>query len=326
MQLTLQPNIRPLSDPLKYTDKVLLIGSCFTEHMSGRLEQHKFKTLQNPHGILFNSGSVAQSLRQYIEGTPVEAQELFLLNETWNSWDYHSRFSGTDKEEVLAGMNRELSAAHDFIRQADWLFITLGSSYQYVLRDNNRLVTNNHRAPAQWFDRRLAGIDEMVADLKDALAQLHAINPTARVMFTVSPVRHIRDGVVENNRSKGRLIDTVHTLCELLPYCYYFPAYELVIDILRDYRFYDIDFVHPNYLATTYVWDQFTKACIDPGVLPVMEQVKDIMTARAHRARFEDTDSHRKFLKSYTAKVQQLMEAHPYLDLREELDYFNRTT
>lgn len=324
MQLTLQPNIRPLADPLRYTDKVLLIGSCFTEHMSARLAQHKFQTLQNPHGIVFNPLSVVRSLRQCLEGIPVDGDQLFLLNETWNSWDYHSRFSGTDRQEVLDEMNEALMTAHHFIRQADWVFITLGSSYQYFLKEGYRPVTNNHRAPAQWFERKLLDINSMVADLKDVLEQLRRINPSVRVMFTISPVRHIRDGVVENNRSKARLIETVHTLCDLLPYCHYFSAYELVIDILRDYRFYDIDFVHPNYLATSFVWEQFVKSCIDPEAVPVMEQVKDIMTAKAHRPRFEDTDSHRKFLKSYAAKVQQMMQAHPYLDLQDEMAYFTQ--
>lgn len=322
MQLTLQPNIQPLSRPIRYTDKMLLIGSCFTEHMSGRLEQHKFRVLQNPHGILFNPHSVVRSIRQYIECHPVDADDLFFLNETWNSWDYHSRFSGIDKAAVIEDMNRELTAAHAFIKEAEWLIITLGSSYQYYLKEANRPVANNHRAPAQWFEKRLTGIDEMTEGMSQVLEQLRSLNPAVNVLFTVSPVRHIRDGVVENNRSKARLIETVHTLCDQLPYCHYFSAYELIIDILRDYRFYDVDFVHPNYLATSYVWEQFIKACIDPDAVPVMEQVKEIMTAKAHRPRFPDTDNHRKFLARYAEKAQQLMAAHPYIDLREELDYF----
>lgn len=324
MQLTLQPNIRPLADPLRYTDKVLLVGSCFTEHMSARLAQHKFRVLQNPHGILFNPLSVVRSLKQCLEGVPVDEHQLFLLNETWNSWDFHSRFSGTKKQDVLDEMNGSLRTAHHFIRQADWIFLTLGSSYQYFLKEGNRPVSNNHRAPAQWFERQLLGIDSMVADLQEVLAQVRMVNPSVRFLFTISPVRHIRDGVVENNRSKARLIETVHSLCESLSYCHYFPAYELVIDILRDYRFYDIDFVHPNYLATSFVWEQFANTCIDPAAVPVMEQVKDIMTAKAHRPRFEHTDSHRKFLKSYAAKVQQLADSHPYLDLQDELAYFSQ--
>lgn len=322
MQLTLQPNIQPLSQPIRYTDKVLLIGSCFTEHMSGRLEQHKFRVLQNPHGILFNPHSVVRSLKQYIEGIQVTEDELFFLHETWNSWDHHSHFSGTGKAAVAANINKEMETARDFIRQAQWVIITLGSSYQYYLREGNRPVANNHRAPAQWFDRRLLGIDEITGSLKEVLEQLRQVNPEVNVLFTVSPVRHIRDGVVENNRSKARLIESVHTLCDQLPYCHYFPAYELIIDILRDYRFYDVDFVHPNYLATSFVWEQFIKACIDPEAVPVMEQVKDIMTAKAHRPRFPDTDNHRKFLERYAEKTHQLMAAYPYLDLNEELSYF----
>jgi hypothetical protein len=322
MELTLKPKIPALQHPIRYTDNILLLGSCFTEHMSGRLAAHKFHTLQNPHGILFNPASVACSLATYLEPEDYPEASLFNLHETWNSWDHHSRFSGMDKQEVLRRIHASNKEAHGFMKDAGWLIITLGSSFQYYLKDGNRPVANNHRAPAQWFEKKLLDTASIIDSLSSVLSKVFERNPSLRVLFTISPVRHIRDGVVENNRSKARLIEAVHTLCETFAQCHYFPAYELVIDILRDYRFYDIDFVHPNYLATEYVWEQFVKACIDPAAVPVMEQVKDLMTAKGHRPRFPGTEEHRKFRASYLAKARQLAATHPYLDLCDELGYF----
>jgi len=323
MELTLKPNIPSLSHPILYTDQLMLLGSCFTEHMSTRLAHHKFHTLQNPHGILFNPHSVAASIDDYLGNKQYDENELFYLHENWHSWDHHSRFSGPDKAAVMQGINASNQEAHAFLRQADWLIITLGSSFQYFLKENGRPVANNHRAPAQWFEKKLLAIDDIVHSLKAVLEKAFQNNAHLKVLFTISPVRHIRDGVVENNRSKARLIEAVHTLCDELIQCHYFPAYELVIDILRDYRFYDIDFVHPNYLATEYVWEQFVKACIDPKALPVMEQVKDIMIAKNHRPRFPGTEEHQKFLNSYRNKLTKLAQANPYLNLQEELTYFS---
>lgn len=322
MQLTLTLDIPRLPQPLTYRDQLLLTGSCFTEHIAGRLAQHKFSVLQNPHGILFNPLSVAGSLDSYLEGRQYAAADLFFLNETWNSWDHHTRFSDVDPEKALQKINTSQEEAGRFIREAKWVVITLGSAFQYYLKDGEKPVANNHRAPAQWFEKRLLEIDGIVGALSNTIAKLLQANPSAQVLFTISPVRHIRDGVVANNRSKARLIEAVHTLCDTFPQCHYFPAYELVIDILRDYRFYDIDFVHPNYLATETVWEHFAAACIAPEALPVMEQVKDIMVASSHRPRFPGTEGHRKFMAAYAEKVRRLKAAHPYLDLTAEAAYF----
>lgn len=324
MQLTLQLNIPPLSKPISYTDNILLIGSCFTEHISDRLQQHKFKVLANPHGILFNPLSVARSVDGYLNGKQYIQAELFELNELWNSWDHHTRFSDIDKEAALNGINQSQTNAAEFIKEADWIVITLGSAFQYYLKETGMPVANNHRAPAQWFEKRLLEIDEIITALSNTLQHLFDANPYVQVLFTISPVRHIRDGVVDNNRSKARLIDAVHTLCDQYTKAHYFPAYELVIDILRDYRYYDIDFVHPNYLATTFVWEHFVKACINPAITPVMQQVQEIMTARYHKSRFPATVAHQKFKESYVEKIKRLAEQHPYLNLDEELDYFSK--
>jgi hypothetical protein len=324
MQLTLTPDIPPIPKPITYTDNILLIGSCFTEHIYDRLRQHKFRVLSNPHGILFNPLSVASSLDGYIEGKQYTNEDLFYLNELWNSWEHHTRFSHIDVAEALSGINQSQSEASGFIKKADWVIITLGSAFQYYLKENGKPVANNHRAPAQWFEKRLMPINEIKEALGNVLQKLYRTNPYTQVLFTISPVRHIRDGVVDNNRSKARLIEAVHDLCAQSGKTHYFPAYELVIDVLRDYRFYDIDFAHPNYLATTYVWECFVKSCIAAPAREIMQQVQEIATARGHRARFPETMAHQKFKETYALKIKALIEKHPFLDLSEEISYFEK--
>jgi hypothetical protein len=272
---------------------------------------------------LFNPLSVASSLDGYLDGRLYRKDELFYLNELWNSWDHHTRFSDINVDTALSNINRSQAAASAFIQDADWLIITLGSAFQYYLKDVNRPVANNHRAPAQWFEKRLLSIDDIVTALSDVLNKLFMANSYARVLFTISPVRHIRDGVIDNNRSKARLIEAVHLLCQEFEKAHYFPAYELIIDILRDYRYYDIDFVHPNYLATSFVWEQFVQSCIAPPTREVMQQVQEIITARSHRSRFPETEAHKKFLASYAAKATALMQQYPYLNLNGEVRYFS---
>jgi hypothetical protein len=250
-------------------------------------------------------------------------EDLFYLNELWNSWAHHTRFSDVEKAAALAKINASQLEAAAFIKQADWVMITLGSAFQYYLKEKKIAVANNHRAPAQWFEKRLLPIDEIIAALTQTMQHIHRINPLGKFLFTISPVRHIRDGVVDNNRSKARLLEAVHALCETNKEAHYFPAYELVIDVLRDYRFYDVDMVHPNYAATQYVWEQFVASCIEHHSKEIMEQVQDIMTARNHKTRFPDTEAHRKFLATYHAKTASLVAKYLFLNLEEELGYFS---
>jgi hypothetical protein len=326
MKFILEPDITPLAKPLRYTDHILLTGSCFTEHISDRLAQHKFRVLSNPNGILFNPLSVADSLNGYMDGRVYTEQDLFYGNELWNSWDHHTRFSDTDKQKALQRINEAQHEAAVFIRRADQLLITLGSAFQYYLKDQGRPVSNNHRAPGQWFEKRLLDIEVITDALSGMLDRLLAVNPAIQVLLTISPVRHIRDGVTDNNRSKARLIESVHRLCSRYTQLHYFPAYELMIDILRDYRFYDIDLVHPNYQATSFVWEQFVTACIDSAEHGLMKQLSEISTARSHRPRFPGTEAHAGFCRKYLDKIKMLQEQYPYLDLRADLDYFEQLT
>ncbi|MBS1645444.1 MAG: GSCFA domain-containing protein [Bacteroidetes bacterium] len=320
-----------LPQPIRYTDKVLLIGSCFTEHIAAKLQQHKFNVLGNPHGILFNTLSVTNSLKAYASGRRYNPSDLFYLNELWNSWDFHSRFSDIDRDTALLAMNQSREQASNFLKEADWIIITLGSAFYYALTEQGRqasgialdFVANNHRAPASWFQKTLSPVADLVETLESTLSVISQINPRVKFLFTISPVRHIRDGLVENSRSKARLIEAVHSICDHRRDSFYFPAYELLIDVLRDYRYYDVDMVHPNFAATAEVWEAFVASCLDPSLLPIMEQVKEITTARLHRPRFPQTAAHRQFMERNAEKVKALLQAHPYLDLKEEWDYFS---
>ncbi len=319
----LQLNIPALPKPISYESNIFLSGSCFAENMAIRLKQHRFNILDNPHGIIFNPLSVANSIDCYIAGKKYGADDLFYQNELWNSWDHHTSFSHIDKEEALAQINASQQQASAFIRSATHVLITLGSSYYYVLKETGQAVSNNHRAPSQWFEKRMLTIKEITDKFTATINDLLAVNPDVQLIFTVSPVRHYRDGLVENNRSKARIIESIHQLCDQFEQAYYFPAYELVMDVLRDHRYYDIDFVHPNYLATDYVWGRLKDACMDESTLGLMKQVHEIAIARAHKPRFPQTEAHKKFRESYVQKIRALMTQYPYLQLTEELEYFS---
>jgi hypothetical protein len=335
---------KKLSELISYRDKLLLIGSCFTEHIGDALKDAKLSLLQNPNGILFDPISVCKSLVSYIHNKKYEESDLFLLNEVWNSWQHHSRFSHIDRSEGLRVINESQQKAHEFLKEADWIIITLGSSFSYRLTEQAESsqylpsgsraerregttfggagVANCHRAPAQWFTKHLLSIQETIEALDGCLHQLLQFNPKLKIIFTISPVRHLRDGIVENNRSKARLIEAVHHMVNKFDKLHYFPAYELVIDVLRDYRFYDIDLAHPNYMATDFVLQKFVAACLDDEAKHLMEELKKISIARRHKPFQRNTAAHKQFLQSHAEKTKELQKKYPFIDLKEELDYF----
>ncbi|MFZ9386843.1 MAG: GSCFA domain-containing protein [Chitinophagaceae bacterium] len=319
--------------PIGYQDKLLLVGSCFTEHIGRALSDLKFSILQNPNGILFGPDAVCKSLLACSENREYAAKDLFFLNEVWNSWQHHSRFSHVNRDEAVLNINASIQEAHNFLQTAQWLIITLGSAFTYRLTGEADLaseqtgegVANCHRAPSAWFKKELLPTDSITRMLEHCIGELRKSNPGLKFLFTISPVRHIRDGVVENNRSKARLIEAVHDLTGRLAEVFYFPAYELVIDVLRDYRFYDIDLVHPNYAATEYVMEKFTDTCMDEATREIMKEVIPLVTARRHKAFQPETNAHQRFLAANLEKAKQLQDRFPFLDLSEEISYFSHS-
>ncbi len=299
-----------------------MIGSCFAEEIGERLQQYHFDALVNPHGILYNPISITQALHTYLDGKQYTADDLFSNGDLWHSWDHHSRFSGIEPEQVLAGINTQQEQAAKRLEEADWLIITLGSAYIYSLAEGNKVVGNCHKVPASRFHKKLLSPPDAISALDNLMHRLFFRNRKVKIMFTISPVRYARDGVVENNLSKAVLIQTVHHLVNKFDRLFYFPAYELVIDDLRDYRFYKEDLVHPNELAVNYVWDHFTANCVSEDGRRLLPLVAEINRARQHRPFNPLSNQHQQFLQTYAKKTKQLMEQYPFLQLEDDLAYF----
>jgi hypothetical protein len=327
MNFMLPFEVPKLPQLLGHRHTTLILGSCFAEHIAARLHKFKFETCLNPHGIIFNPKSMAASLEACIDTRQYTQGELFQWNEIWGHWDFHTRFSNTDAAAALEAMNASVRHAADFVRKADWLLLTFGTAWQYVLQmpqsdDEGRTVANCHKAPGKWFQRTLSDVSATVAEWTVLLAKLRHMNPDIKILLTVSPVRHIREGIVDNNRSKACLLEVVHQLKELVPDCYYFPAYELVMDVLRDYRFFETDMVHPNSQAVQFVWEHFRDACLTNDAVGLLYELEPILTAASHRPRFPGTAADRAFRTAILQKCKDLKSKFTYLDLSGELEQF----
>jgi hypothetical protein len=318
-RLEMQP--RAFEAKLLHADRLLLIGSCFTEQIGAKLDYHLFSTLQNPNGILFNPVSIAQAVSGYIHHRQYTAQDLFCQQDIWGSWDHHTRFSHTNPQVCLEAINTSQSNAHSFLKKADWMLITLGSSFVYELPDKG-VVANCHKVSTDKFSKRLLSSSEIIRLLQQMMDELMAFNPSVKIIFTISPVRHLRDGFVENNQSKAQLITAVHELVHQNSNAFYFPAYELIIDDLRDYRFYAEDMVHPNYLATNYVWEKFSTSCIDGKSREIFKDIEQIHNALRHRPMHPNSLEHKKFRQKTFTTIKILSDKLPELNWDEELLFF----
>ena len=311
-----------LSKKIDLSDTIMLVGSCFTEHVFNYLVASKFCAVQNPNGVLFNPDSIANTLSRYVQNKHVSSVELFEKNGLWNHWDFHSNLSCTSQEESLVRMNEAISSAHSFLKHAQWLIITLGSAYVYEL-EGGQIVANCHKMPASFFTKRMLDPEEIISTYTKTIAALKQFNHNLNITFTISPVRHLRDGFVENNRSKSVLIHAVNKLTSQQDYIYYFPSYELVIDDLRDYRFYAEDMVHPNYQATLYVWEKFCTAAINGRSREVMKELDQLNMAFHHKPLHPDSTEHMKFKNKYKEITQSLAERFPSIDLSKEISHFS---
>jgi hypothetical protein len=271
MEFFLPFQIQSFPFKISYRDKILLIGSCFSEEIGNKMIDLKFDVLQNPNGILYDPESIAHAIFDYIENKFFDDKNVFELNGLWHSWEHHSAFSGKNKEEVLEKINTSRSRAHDFLKEAKFVIITLGTAFHYQLKNNNENVANCHKARADFFIKKLLSIEEIKTEFVKVISALEIFNPGLKIIFTVSPVKHVRDGVVENNHSKARLIEVSHSVCEQKENAFYFPSYELVTEVLRDYRFYKNDLVHPNEAAINFVFEKFCDSLLDDSAKKIMQ-------------------------------------------------------
>lgn len=319
MNFHLQFPIQPFTQKINYSQKSLFLGSCFAENIGELMQEHKFKTTINPHGILYNPSSIAVALRSYLKNDWLTEKELFYANECWNSWEHQSRFSNPDKQKCLAEINKSISEAHVALKNADWLHITFGSAFIY--KRDSQVVGNCHKQPQKEFVKTMLSTNEIVEEYKLLIKELIAFNPKLKIVFTISPVRYVRDGVVENNLSKARLIDAVHQMESKT--VFYFPSYELIIDDLRDYRFYKEDLVHPNEQAIAYVFEKFSNSNFDSSALQLLSSVKEIIAAKNHKPFHLETDSNKKFKSAFLERCKKMQLENSELDLKEELKYFS---
>lgn len=307
----------------------MLVGSCFTEQIGNKLGQHKFSIIENPNGILFNPVSISKAVITYAENKTYGENDLFYYNELWGSWQHHTKFSNIDKSKALDAINQSQQKANAFIKEADWILLTLGSAFVY--EDTNvdgqenykNVVANCHKVPADKFNRRLLDVSEIRNVLAEMIQEVKKINLAVNFIFTISPVRHLREGFIENNRSKAALIQAVHSLINETD-VFYFPAYELVIDDLRDYRFYAEDMVHPNYAATNYVWEKFMASCIDEPTQQLMKEIAVIVAAKNHKPFNPGSEQHKKFLRNNLERVQTVKNKFPYINMDEEAIFFSK--
>ena len=318
---------KPFPRKISHQHNLMLVGSCFTEQIGAKLIWNKFRVMQNPNGILFNPISILKSISRYATGTEYTKDDLFEHNGIWGSWDHHTRFSSASPDICLSKINSSLKSANAFLKSANWIFLTLGSAFIYERKEISgnenytQVVANCHKIPPDRFHRRLLQNAETISILQKIIDVILRVNPTANIVFTISPVRHLRDGFIENNRSKAALIQAVHSVTNEHN-VFYFPAYELVIDDLRDYRFYTEDMVHPNYAATNYVWEKFIATIIDDASKALMKDVSSVMNARNHKAFNPNSEQHKKFLQANIDKIMVLNRSNPEIDFEEELNYF----
>jgi hypothetical protein len=322
MNFHLEFTIPPFPHQLNYRDKLLFIGSCFAENIGVKMEELKFRTVMNPHGVLYNPLAIEKAISRYVNNGLLNEDELFFANECWNSWEHHSRYSHPDKVLCLQQINTSITAAHEQLKNAKWLFITFGTAFSYSLRSSGIPVANCHKVPQKEFTKSLLNPEEIITAYKDLFTAMEKLNPELKIVLTVSPVRYVRDGAVENNISKAILLQSVHHLVEQHAHVFYFPAYELVIDDLRDYRFYKEDLVHPNEQAIGYVFEKLKDAAFSEEAKETCKEISEIRNAAAHRPFNESSEAHKKFKAVFVKRCTRLQQNFPFLNFDAELNYF----
>ena len=323
MAIKLQtPVERPVRCPcMNHSHRLMLLGSCFATHIGARLAEAGFRCDVNPYGVLYNPLSIDAALREMIAGKVYTLADLHLHQGLWHSPMHHGDFSSPSPEEALQRINARLRRAADELDGLDYLLLTWGTAWVYEDRRTGRVVGNCHKQPEKDFLRRRLSVDEIVLDVVSLLSGFLVRNGRLKVVLTVSPIRHVRDGLHANQLSKATLLLAAEQVEAAFPdRVFYFPAYELVLDELRDYRFYADDLVHPSELAVRYVWERFTQWCLDPEAVRLMADYEDIRKALAHRPLHPESGEYKRFLEQTLLKMERLDEKYPYFDLQNERD------
>lgn len=311
MNFQTQIPIQKYDFPIDYTSKVVSLGSCFAENMAEKLEYFKFENVVNPFGIIFNPVSLEKLILRSIHKNYFLENDIFFHNEAWHCYEVHSELSNPDKVEFLETLNRLIDSTNEELSNLSHLIITLGTSWVYRHVETNEIVANCHKVPQKQFVKELLSIAQIEMSLQNIITEIQNVNPACKFIFTVSPVRHIKDGFVENTLSKAHLISALHAASFQLPTSSYFPSYEIMMDELRDYRFYAEDMLHPNQTAIDYIWIKFFENYVDEKEFGLMNQVCEIQRALKHRPFNPNSESHKKFLENLNQKINTLVKKHP---------------
>jgi Mor family transcriptional regulator len=294
---------------IKPDSHVLLVGSCFTENIGVLMQSGGINVNINPFGILFNPLCISNAILRITQKSFYTLDELYQNHEgRFVSFDHHGRFSGYEALEVLEKINSSIQNAHDFIKKVDCIVITLGSAWVYSLVNTNKVVANCHKVPAKEFSKSLLKVSVIYDTMKLMITELHKSYPQLNIVFTISPVKHLRDGVIENNQSKSTLVLACRQIMELQnEHVYYFPAYEIVTEELRDYRFYESDNAHPNALAINYIWEKFVEVCFNESAIQKVKDTQQLSKAMEHRSIHELGSRNAEI----ETKIKEYLKKHP---------------
>lgn len=308
---------------LDYQSSMVFLGSCFSDHIGGLLQKNKFPVLLNPFGVLYNPASIAQSINIAIEQTIIEEADLTHHNHMWHSFSFHGSFSDSNFNVVIEKTNKALQIAHSVLKNADVVFVTFGTAWVYQWKSSNQIVSNCHKIPANQFNRFRLSVSSIVETWKETIAKLWEFNPKLKIVFTVSPIRHLKDGMHENQLSKSTLLLAIDELVQLgNEKISYFPSYEIVQDDLRDYRFYSNDMVHISEIAVEYIFDKFKSNYFSKSTIQLLSEVQAILLLNNHRILTNNQTEIEKFANASLKKINLLEEKFPYIKFELEKTYF----
>ncbi len=302
MQFRTPVSIPKSKFPLDYNSKIVSFGSCFAENMAEKFDYFKFENTCNPFGILFHPLAIEKIISKAVNREFFTEKDLFFHEERWHCFDIHSDLSNSDAAEMVANLNKILQFTHQKLVQATHFIITYGTSWVYRNNATNSIVANCHKVPQKEFSKEILSVTTIEKSIQNTIELIQKVNPDCKFIFTISPVRHIKDGFVENQVSKSHLIAAIYNLKSET----YFPSYEIMMDELRDYRFYADDMLHPSQLAIDYIWERFSQNTISEESQLIMEEVESIQKGLAHRTFNPNSESHKKFIDNLNRKRSTL--------------------
>ena len=301
---------------ISYDSKIVSIGSCFSENIGDKFHYYKFQSTVNPFGIIFNPISIETLVKRAVNKVCFTESDIFFHNERWHCFEVHSNLSHADKEVFLNHLNQLLETTNNQITESTHFIITYGTSWVYRNKGTNQVVANCHKLSQNQFKKEIISVETIEKSIQNTIDLIRSINPDCNVIFTISPVRHLKDGFVENQRSKAHLITAIQNQLiteHLKRNTEYFPSYEILMDELRDYRFYAEDMLHPNQIAINYIWERFSETIISDESFSIMEEVCSIQKGLAHRPFNPHSESHLKFLSQLQARKDKLQAQLPRL-------------